>query len=34
MLEEVVGRCHQAGLKALVTINTLIFETELSRVSL
>ncbi len=34
MLEEIVTRCHQAGLKALVTINTLIFESELSRVSL
>lgn len=33
MLEEVVARCHQAGLKALVTINTLIFESELSRVT-
>ena len=33
MLAEVVRRCHHAGAKALVTMNTLIFEPELTRVA-
>lgn len=33
-LDEVVNLCHHAGVKALVTVNTLIFEGELSRVAL
>lgn len=32
-LSEVVTRCHRAGAKALVTFNTLIFESELTRVA-
>lgn len=33
-LAEVVHRCHRAGVKALVTVNTLVFEAELTRVSM